>query len=141
MGPVERRSKTLGWRFESACLSKQTDQMNQEDFEKCVDRRLALIRETLISKGKEYASDGDRLHNFNATAAMNRVTRETALWGMASKHVTSVIDMVKDTERGLFASKAKIDEKLGDFIVYGVLLEACFVDRMDSSEVVNTVKP
>lgn len=94
--------------------------MNGADWEKVLERRLQLTVKVLGNKEKEYASDDDRLHNFKATAEMLRCTPAQALLGMVAKHLTSVVDAVKDEK---VLTRQQWDEKLGDIINYMILLE------------------
>ena len=106
--------------------------MNQRDFKKLVKARQKHTDETLIVKGAEYARGNDRLHNFYRSAAMNEETAPQALWGMFSKHLVSLMDMVDDTAEDIYPSEAQITEKIGDSINYLHLLEALFVDVKDN---------
>ena len=100
--------------------------MKTSTFEKLLGRRLDKIRGTLGSKAKEYATDGDRLHNFKAAGRMNGESPSKALWGMATKHLVSVVDMVQGRTE---PTEAMVDEKVGDMINYLILLEAVFADQ------------
>ena len=101
--------------------------MNTVEFDEVVEFRIGKIKEILQEKAKEYASkDDDRLHNFNIAARVNNTTREKALWGMATKHFVSVMDMIDKEE---IPSKYMIEEKIGDAINYLILLEVSFKDR------------
>ena len=109
--------------------------MNTVDFEKIVDRRLELIKATLLSKAKEYAVGDDRLHNFKAAARRLKCSPERALIGFKEKHEICIMDMIDDIEAGKFnRDKAYIDEKVGDAIVYNILLEACLIERYNTNE-------
>lgn len=103
--------------------------MNKLEFDKVVSARLDAIEQTLSNKAKEYSTDTDKLHNFNVASQMNGESREKALWGMATKHLVSVKDMIDGTEKNRFPSNEMVDEKIGDLINYLVLLEACFKER------------
>jgi len=108
-------------------------QMDQENFDKLLGRRLEKINSVLKSKAKEYAK-GDRLHNFKVAAmlAQSPITPEQALLGMLRKHLVSVIDIIEDTGNGIVASRAMVDEKVGDTINYMILLEALLVEREET---------
>ena len=58
---------------------------------------------------------------------MNNETVAEALWGMNSKHIVSVIDMV---EGKLPINERNINEKIGDSINYLILLEAIFRENL-----------
>lgn len=98
--------------------------MKTEDFNTLLEYRLAESKAVLASKAKEYATD-DRLHNFKVAASVNNTTPAKALWGMASKHLVSVMDIINSKQP---YSDDHIDEKLGDLINYLILLEAVLKD-------------
>jgi hypothetical protein len=100
--------------------------MNQEDFDKIVERRLILVKDTLCKKGKEYAPDHDKLHNFKAAASLLGCTPEEALLGFLTKHIISVVDMVK---AGGHPAPYMADEKIGDCINYLILLESIWDEK------------
>jgi hypothetical protein len=104
--------------------------MTEEEFNALVDRRLDLIREVLITKGKEYRRNNDPLHNFNVASRINNTTREKALWGFALKHYVSFLDMLDDIEKNKLPKREYVEEKIGDLINYLVLCEASIKDRM-----------
>lgn len=89
-------------------------------FEKIVKNRVDKIEKILVEKGKEYAKENDRFHNFNEAARMEGSTPEKALWGMFLKHYVSVRDMVFQNRK---FEIDQIDEKIGDAINYFILLE------------------
>jgi len=88
-------------------------------FDKLLDRRLALTKEVLANKSKEYSTD-DKFHNFKTAARVNGVTPAQALWGMTSKHLVSVMDLVNGIKK---PTKELVDEKIGDMVNYLILLE------------------
>lgn len=99
--------------------------MNPDEFEALFDDVVGIMRSTLIDKAREYATDGDRMHNFKRAGAMNQETPEQALWGMNTKHIVSIMDMI-DSEK--VYPLAVWEEKLKDYLNYGVLLWACAID-------------
>jgi len=105
--------------------------MNTKQFARILDSRLEKISNVLSAKAGEYSSDIDRLHNFKVAAQLEvePITPERALVGMWRKHLVSVLDMVDGLDRGKLPSEAMIDEKIGDTINYGILLEALFRER------------
>jgi len=100
--------------------------MRTDVFQQLLERRIGKIQETLSSKAKEYATE-DRLHNFKQAASINSVSQKMALWGMSTKHLVSVIDMVDGVQ---VPTKHKIDEKIGDLINYLILLEAALIEEI-----------
>ena len=100
-------------------------------FDKLVDRRLVHIKATLQRKGKEYATDDDRFHNFKAAGRKRNQTPEQALVGMVAKHEVSVDDLVKWAGTSPERITVKlIDEKIGDNINYLILLEGLLRERI-----------
>lgn len=102
------------------------------DFEKILESRLMMIKETLSSKAKEYASDNNRFHNFDVAGRIAGTTAEKALMGMMLKHEVSVRDLV-DLAGGLNNNKITdelINEKIGDNINYLILLEGLLKRRI-----------
>jgi len=102
--------------------------MKTIEFESILAKRLSSIATTLGSKAKEYAQDDDRLYNFKVAARINNETPAKALWGMATKHLVSVTDLVNaklDNKTGM------VDEKIGDMINYLILLEAILKEEKE----------
>ena len=103
--------------------------MNEQEFtETIVSNRLYLTEKILGAKGKEYAR-GDRLSNFKKAAILMGCTPERALFGFVSKHIVALSDFVGDLEKGHVQALEQWDEKLGDIIVYMILLEALVIER------------
>jgi hypothetical protein len=93
-------------------------------FDDLVDRRCDLIKSVLMSKAEEYAQGANRFHNFDVAARVNAETPERALWGMATKHLICILDMVALSPKDLaMLSNDYLDEKIGDMINYLILLE------------------
>lgn len=77
--------------------------------------------ETLLNKAKEYATDGDRLHNFKVAADVQGISPTAALAGMMAKHTVSVYDMIGTSE---VYPLDLWEEKIKDSINYLFLLWA-----------------
>lgn len=108
--------------------------MKHTRFSRLVEERLNSCKDVLISKDKEYSSEGDRLHNFKRAAALDEESPEKALWGMMKKHIISMRDMVEkidENEPCYIPSKELVHEKLGDVINYTLLLEGLIEERRD----------
>lgn len=105
--------------------------MKHETFNKLVGDRVDHCMSVLIKKDQEYSSGGDRLHNFKVAKGIDRDPNETALealWGMLRKHLVSIMDLIEESKHGKVISKAMLDEKIGDYLNYGFLMEGLFVD-------------
>lgn len=105
--------------------------MTQDDFTTLLDARLEKIRATLVSKRAEYAAPSDVLHNFKKGAAMLRCRPATVLVGYLTKHLVSIFDIVDEIETGAIREgrERQIDEKVGDALVYLILLEAIIMEK------------
>jgi len=102
-----------------------------KDINQIVSERVEKIQSILLRKAEEYATDGDRYHNFNVAGRILDVTPERALVGMLMKHIVSVLDLVdwiEDAPDKL--SSGIIDEKIGDTINYLILLEGMLKNRV-----------
>lgn len=108
--------------------------MNSKDFNELVEARCSKIKATLASKGKEYSTDDDKLHNFNKAGIRSGQSREKALMGMKLKHEISIDDIILNLDKGILPTIEIMDEKIGDIINYFVLLEACLLDRIRKNE-------
>lgn len=68
--------------------------MDSKVFNEHLECMQQMTVETLKAKAQEYATDGDRLHNFKAAAAVQGITPMQAIGGMMAKHTVSVYDMI-----------------------------------------------
>ena len=100
--------------------------MTYEEFEDMLDKIIQTIKYTLKNKAEDYATNKDRLHNFNLAAQINNQRPEQALWGMATKHLISIIDII---ERDKQIDLKRVDEKCIDMINYLILLIAVLTER------------
>lgn len=102
------------------------------DFNTLVDDRYDAIKKTLVAKAKEYATDGDRFHNFNIAGQILGVSPERALLGMLVKHIVSVFDLVEWAENDLDKlNHFIVDEKITDSVNYLILLEGLLTKRIN----------
>ena len=96
--------------------------MKKEDFTKRVEKRIDLIRQSLVTKHKEYASDDNVFKNFEdaAEGISLHSSPEEVLWSYMTKHLVSLKDIVITGG----AKPKAVSEKIGDIINYMILLEA-----------------
>jgi len=90
-----------------------------------IARQIATCLLLLEEKGREYVFNEDRLQHFKEAGEALGVSPEQALWGMASKHFTSLGQMCKAEKE---FSDAVWDEKITDAINYLLLLK-CLVQE------------
>lgn len=96
--------------------------MKKEEFNKRVEKRIDLIRQSLTTKHKEYAKEDNVFKNFEdaAEGISLHSSPQEVLWSYMTKHLVSLKDIV--TEGG--AKPQVVSEKIGDIINYLILLEA-----------------
>lgn len=79
------------------------------------------LKELLIVKGKEYRRNSDPYHNFNKGARMLETRPMLVLEGFRLKHVISIGDLLQDFREGKHVSKAQVNEKYDDILVYTLI--------------------
>lgn len=105
--------------------------LTNEEFDKYFDEIMERTRKILKVKAREYARDGDRLHNFNAAGCKKNKTRIAALDGMRLKHEISIDDIRDDIGKGHLPTKAMVSEKFGDRLNYDILEEIAVMHQVD----------
>ena len=109
--------------------------MYHHQFDSIIANTLDAAHNMLTRKSEGYSNESDRLHNFRTGAALNGISMEQVCWGMATKHIISIRDMVMSGE----SYSAEIwDEKLGDAINYLAILKAITVETNDDKNVEST---
>ncbi len=104
--------------------------MTTEDFNILVENRCRLIQQVLAKKAVEYAANDNRLHNFDVGVQLSGQSRENVIRGMMLKHEISVLDIIDNLKDGIIPTVEMVDEKLGDWINYLILLEASIKDKI-----------
>lgn len=102
--------------------------MNQIEGTALAKNRLNKTLKVLCTKSMEYSTNSDKLHNFKKAAALRDKTPEEALMGMVTKHWVAIDDFVQQIEKHP-RDYSQWDEKIGDIIVYMILLEWLVVER------------
>jgi len=99
--------------------------MTNEEFQIEVEKAILRSKQILNKKEKEYSDGRDRLCQFKQVGTLNDIAPTEALWGMASKHISSLASMVKSpTSYNLKQWR----EKLNDLRNYTLLLDALLID-------------
>jgi hypothetical protein len=102
--------------------------MTREDFSRRVEKRIDLVRQTLLTKHKEYAKDDNVFRNFDEAAGGLSLhsTSAEVLWSYMTKHLVSIKDIVSDN---VPVRNGLVSEKIGDVINYLILLEAMLNEK------------
>jgi hypothetical protein len=108
--------------------------MTSEYFNKIVDARCTKIHNVLVEKAKEYATEDDRLHNFDRCANITGQSRERCLDGFMLKHYTSYRDILDNIDKGIIPSYELLNEKVTDLINYFILFEACVIEKINNEK-------
>ena len=116
----------------------QIEQKFEQSIGRALNKALAEIPEAfetivrlmtlLLIKGEEYRRNNDPYHNFNEGAKRLNVRPMTVLNFFRLKHVISIADLQKDFEQGKEVSKAQINEKYDDILVY-TLIELAYTEN------------
>ncbi len=123
------------------CLADPKEMINyydyklpNEDFNNMANKRVADTIDVMITKGEEYALEGDRFHNFKQSSRMTLETSDPrtpkqCLMGMLMKHLNSVQDLANGN---LANTEGYVNEKIGDSIAYLLLLEGLLLEERNA---------
>lgn len=122
------------WQYLYDMPAKETVETIETDtptyFDAIVESTLQQIKDTLITKGKEYRRNEDVFHNFNEGAKRTGKTPEQVLQGFVLKHEISVNDMVQDIALGIMPTTEAVNEKMNDILVYNLVLKGMLLNRV-----------
>jgi hypothetical protein len=104
--------------------------MDADMFKYLTKQMLAECARVMDAKQTEYAPSGDRLEHFKSAAAEQGISPKTALWGMASKHVTSLSRMCRESEGDIRLWR----EKITDAVNYLILLWALACEENEARD-------
>lgn len=100
--------------------------MDGEQLAEIISAQFNVCADVLVEKGKHYALDHDKLHNFRVAADVQGLTLQKALAGMMAKHTVSLYDMCwSDASFEI----TQWEEKITDHICYLVLLHAIIIEN------------
>ena len=105
--------------------------VSNESFNNLVEERLDLTRQMLIKKGGEYASNDDRLHNFDLASRLMPdlfKTDEDSMLAYGTKHFGSILDIMQTWRTtGNLPDESVLREKFGDWINYMLIIELSLI--------------
>ncbi len=110
--------------------------MTIEDFWMLAELRFNYCLNLLRGKKQQkYARKNDRLIHFKVTGRIKNETPERALWGMWSKQITSILDVIDDLDKDppVLPFQEMLNELISDNSNYPVLLEALITERIQDS--------
>lgn len=103
--------------------------MNQENFQKIYDETICEAKAILISKGKEYADNEDRLANFKDIARDLGITSEQVCLTYLEKHMRAI----KNCSRAGRVSKES-ETRIADCINYLCFLQALQIEKKEEEK-------
>jgi hypothetical protein len=104
--------------------------VTHEEFEAILGAQAVRIRDVLINKTAEYATD-DQLYNIRQVAALRKCSMAEAVAGMMAKHTVSIYAMIDGPDT---FSEETWDEKITDHIIWLILLKAALIDEAQTVE-------
>lgn len=104
--------------------------MNSERFTGILDTQIERVRNVLVVKAAEYATE-DRLANFRKSAHLQGIGIPQAIGSMMAKHTVSIFMMLAS---GNIYTLDQWDEKITDHINYLILLRAAVVEDSQPQE-------
>ena len=112
--------------------------MKTANFESLSQEMLQHVTRTLFNKRAEYAGqDEDCLKNFKQPVSLMETNpAEVCMW-YDVKHFASMVKIAKEANRGILPDLATLQEKVGDYLSYGLLYYACMVEMLAEQEVAN----
>lgn len=103
--------------------------MNQHELIENAKHFMNELFRMMEGKGKEYTRK-DAFENFDQAALRRKTIPEDALAGMQVKHQVSIDTLIDDLKLGKKAEMKVWKEKLGDDIIYRLILY-CMIVRRD----------
>lgn len=118
--------------------------MDRKSFEMYLQETFGEIVKKAGTKGREYAEDSNAFMNFERGVGLSlHDEREAVCWEYACKHLQSIKDMVNAVNIGGevrgYPTREALYEKIGDAVLYLVLLQAMFDGRIKDYESENLV--
>ncbi len=105
--------------------------MTRAEWNKWLEEVLDHTKKTLSLKDERYGKEEDRFHNFNIAARVNGTFDPVnEAWGMATKHLVVILDILDDVKQGKPIDKTdlpRIKEVFGDMRNYLFLIEGMLI--------------
>ena len=108
--------------------------MKAQDFESNSKHLIEHCWNLLFNKAKEYASDEDRLANFKQPTSLFGVSPAEICLYYDSKHIASMVMIAQDISKGKLPTRELLEEKVGDYINYGLLFYSTVLEMIEEQE-------
>jgi hypothetical protein len=104
--------------------------MKQEEFLLILENTLEELRKLTITKGREYANDGDHLANFKRLGKTLGLPPEAVTLVFLTKHLDSISSYIRSlTGKDPYTSSEPIQGRIDDAILYLILLKSVIKER------------
>ena len=107
--------------------------MKYTDFNKHTEHILECVKNILIKKAGEYATDENRLFNFLQPTSLLNTNQARVCLMYDSKHICSLAKITEDIDKGIYPSKELLEEKIQDYLAYGCLLYANILELIEKN--------
>jgi len=107
--------------------------MKTKEFDEMLKRRIEEMKRVLPSKAVEYASEDNRLEDFETISRISGLSVGDVWKVLQAKHLASIYKML---DGKLEITQAMIDEKVGDSTNYHPLVEAILTDMLKKNDAI-----
>ena len=111
--------------------------MKAEQFETIWLEQVATEKAMLLERAESYATNGDRLGNFNEGSQLAGNTPMQYGFGLVVKHIIALRDMINKEAAGQINYSEKELEKFTEYVTdmrnYAVLLKSLYVERAENN--------
>ena len=108
--------------------------MNPEVFNQLIEEQLNRCKKLLTVKNDEYAQKTDRLSNFRQPSSLLGMCPAEVAFCYDTKHIASIQKIVHEISEGKFPTKELWEEKITDYLNYGLLMNACVMEALKKKE-------
>lgn len=108
--------------------------MNSEVFNQLIEEQLNRCKKLLTVKNDEYAQKTDRLSNFRQPSSLLGMCPAEVAFCYDTKHIASIQKIVHEISEGKLPTKELWEEKITDYLNYGLLMNACVMEALKKRE-------
>lgn len=108
--------------------------MNSEVFNQLIEEQLNRCKKLLTVKNDEYAQKTDRLSNFRQPSSLLGMCPAEVAFCYDTKHIASIQKIVHEISEGKLPTKELWEEKITDYLNYGLLMNACVMEALKKKE-------
>lgn len=107
--------------------------MKDSEFNRYINQQIERCQKILSHKSTLYASDVDRLHNFDVASTLWGSNQIMALGGMLSKHTVRLFDMIQaPNEVSIHDWDETITDHLNYLLILSAIIHATYFETPDT---------